>query len=340
MRRLWPLPAAALLVAAAAVALLHHRPAGPPPAQGPRPAASAAVVRTDLTDTHEYDGSIGYGPERPLPGKLTGTITWLPAPGTRIGRGERLYAVDARPVVLFVGATPLYRTLDKPGLDGPDVQVLEENLTALGLRPGRLPDEHLTPETITAVKQWQRALGVPETGIVTAGDVVVQPAPVRVATVQTQVGAAAGDTVMTVTGTETVVTVPMAAAEAHGVPAGAKVQVVLSGGATAGGSVREVGPPVADPAGGKSTAAVVVALDGPPPDGLAGPDVRVRFAGRHREGVLAVPVGALVALREGGYAVQLTGGPLVPVQLGMFDRGLVEVSGPGLREGLSVVVAS
>ena len=56
--------------------------------------------------------------------------------------------------------------------------------------------------------------------------------------------------------------------------------------------------------------------------------------------VLAVPVGALLALREGGYALQLPDGGLVAVQTGMFAEGLVEVSGAGLTEGLTVVTAS
>ena len=58
--------------------------------------------------------------------------------------------------------------------------------------------------------------------------------------------------------------------------------------------------------------------------------------------MLAVPVSALVALLEGGYAVQVDdAGQLryVGVQLGLFANGLVEVSGTGLAEGQKVVVA-
>ncbi|WP_236584086.1 hypothetical protein [Streptomyces sp. MBT53] len=49
---------------------------------------------------------------------------------------------------------------------------------------------------------------------------------------------------------------------------------------------------------------------------------------------------ALVALREGGYAVQRPDGTLIAVATGMFAGGLVEVSGTGLTAGTKVVTAS
>lgn len=68
--------------------------------------------------------------------------------------------------------------------------------------------------------------------------------------------------------------------------------------------------------------------------------VQVRFTTSVHKDVLAVPVGALVALREGGHALQLPDGGLVAVETGMFARGLVEISGTGVTEGLDVVTAS
>jgi hypothetical protein len=60
--------------------------------------------------------------------------------------------------------------------------------------------------------------------------------------------------------------------------------------------------------------------------------------------VLIVPVGALVSLAGGGYAVEVVkpGGTheLIPVTLGLFDdaAGTVEVGGTGLQAGQHVVV--
>jgi hypothetical protein len=59
--------------------------------------------------------------------------------------------------------------------------------------------------------------------------------------------------------------------------------------------------------------------------------------------VLAVPVTALLATADGGYAVQAAGphGRLIPVTTGLFDNatGLVAVTGAGLTAGLRVAVA-
>ena len=59
------------------------------------------------------------------------------------------------------------------------------------------------------------------------------------------------------------------------------------------------------------------------------------------EDVIAVPVAALLALAEGGYAVEVDAGGgatrLVAVEPGFFADGLVEVSG-GLEPGDRVVV--
>jgi hypothetical protein len=54
-------------------------------------------------------------------------------------------------------------------------------------------------------------------------------------------------------------------------------------------------------------------------------------------------VAALLALREGGYAVQVVNGTtttLVAVQTGMFADGNVEITGTGLQAGLKVVTTS
>lgn len=53
-----------------------------------------------------------------------------------------------------------------------------------------------------------------------------------------------------------------------------------------------------------------------------------------------MPVGALLAVLEGGYAVQIAGGPVVPVRTGLFADGLVEVTGPAIAEGVTVVTTS
>ena len=58
--------------------------------------------------------------------------------------------------------------------------------------------------------------------------------------------------------------------------------------------------------------------------------------------MLAVPVTALLALSEGGYAVEVVvedgSRLLIGVEPGLFSDGFVEVAGNGLVDGMQVVV--
>jgi hypothetical protein len=67
--------------------------------------------------------------------------------------------------------------------------------------------------------------------------------------------------------------------------------------------------------------------------------VTVAFVSQRKDNVLTVPVGALLALAEGGYAVEGTDGHLIKIDLGLFASGDVEASGEGLHEGLTIKVA-
>jgi membrane fusion protein, multidrug efflux system len=62
---------------------------------------------------------------------------------------------------------------------------------------------------------------------------------------------------------------------------------------------------------------------------------------RERLDVLTVSVAALLAPIEGGYALEVVEGDrtrVVPVETGLIAGGRVEVSGPGLAEGMHVRV--
>jgi hypothetical protein len=104
------------------------------------PAAVTTVVRrTDLSNAQTLTGTLGYGPAMPVRGTGSGTVTWLPSGGTSVTRGHALLRVDDRPVPLFYGGTPLYRSLSTVGLVGRDVRVVADNLTALGYDIGTQP---------------------------------------------------------------------------------------------------------------------------------------------------------------------------------------------------------
>jgi hypothetical protein len=69
--------------------------------------------------------------------------------------------------------------------------------------------------------------------------------------------------------------------------------------------------------------------------------VEVNVVAEAVEGVLAMPITALVALAGGGYGVYLLDGGarrLVGVTPGLFSETLVQIEGEGIREGSIVEV--
>jgi peptidoglycan hydrolase-like protein with peptidoglycan-binding domain len=311
---------------------------------------TAPVTRRDLRATEEVDGTLGYGEARAVANQRQGTVTALPAEGAVVTRGRALYRVDGKPVPLLYGRLPAWRELSVGVDDGPDVRQLEQNLVALGYDPDRAitVDDHFTWATRAAVERWQEVLGLETTGTVRPADAVWQPGPVRVATRKASVGDSArpGSPLLEVTGTGRQVTIDLDASRQPYVRAGDRVDLELPGGRTTTGKVASVGKVATIPAGdggdGTPTVEVVVSLDDPEATGrLHQAPVEASITTEVRKGVLAVPVNALLALAEGGYAVEVERDgrrQLLGVSTGLFADGQVEVEGQGLRAGDRVVV--
>jgi hypothetical protein len=91
--------------------------------------------------------------------------------------------------------------------------------------------------------------------------------------------------------------------------------------------------------GAASTIPVTVTLSGRHRGaGLDEAAVSVNFAQQRADHVLSVPVTALVAVSGGNYALQEAVAPhsLIPVTVGLFAAGYVQVSGAGIHPGLQV----
>lgn len=213
-----------------------------------------------------------------------------------------------------------------------------------GMATVRSGDAVLTPDLISAIERWQRDRDAPATGVIRPGEVAVLSGKVRVNSVLALAGDSAATDIMSVTPTEKIITVRVGVGEAAGMAPDAPVTITLPDGADVPGRISAVGTVADDPEGQPGQEpqvdvsvvpddpSVVAALESAP--------VGVQFGTEVREQVLAVPVGALLALAEGGYAVQFTDGTLIAVEIGLFSRGMVEVTGAGLEAGMTVVTTS
>jgi hypothetical protein len=207
----------------------------------------------------------------------------------------------------------------------------------------RTGESVLTTSLIRAVQRWQRDVGMPDDGVLEVGDLVIAPGAVRVDTVSAVVGDSAAGELMSVTRTTKVVTAQSDLAVAGSMSEGDPVTLRMPDGAEARGKVGAIANVATAAAnqepGTPQQVMVTIDLIGSASD-LDGGDVEIKVKGETRADVLAVPVNALLALRDGGYALQLPDNTLLPVETGLFAMGLVEVTGEGLREGMAVVTTS
>lgn len=333
-----------------------------PAARSAAPAVSTAtapVTRGSVTQRVLVAGTIGYDGEYPVVDQLPpGIVTALAGPGTTVTRGGTLFAVSGIAAVLLYGAGPAYRDLGPGMSDGADVRQLEENLVALGFARFTV-DSHFAGDTVDAVRRWQQARGLPpgqRTGTVPLGQVVFLPGAVRIARVEKPAGTSVtpGTEILRGTSATQVVTVALTTDRQHLLRVGNQVRVTLpaasSGTPTVAGTVTRVGRVASavdgagTAAGGQATVPVTIAIELPPGTGdLDRTPVQVAITTAQRDGVLMVPVTALLAKVGGGYQVRVMSpgqAQLVDVEPGLYDdtAGTVEVSGDGLAEGLAVEV--
>ncbi len=226
-------------------------------------------------------------------------------------------------------------------LSGPDVEQLEQALADLGYdADGDMTvDDTFTAATSEAVTDWQSAIGQSPDGVIDLGDVVFLPGSIRVGEQLAATGAKVneGAPILAISSAQQVVRVDVPAGDQGLVGIGDPVTVVLPGFEDAPATVASVSTTATVSQDGDTLFEAIVELDDPTvAGGLDEAPVTVDVAGDTATGVLAVPVTSLVALAEGGYAVEVEvagGYQLVPVEPGFFANGLVAITGNGLSEG-------
>jgi peptidoglycan hydrolase-like protein with peptidoglycan-binding domain len=270
--------------------------------------------------------------------------------------------VDLGEVVFLPGPAQVLDVLATPGSQagsvvsiatgdpatGADVLQLEEALVALGVdADGTLvADGIYTPETTQAVLAFQAATGLEQDGIIDLGEVIFLPGKVRITNQLTTKGSGvgSGSAVLGVSLSDKVVRVDLPADEQGVLTVGDAVTVEMPDLTEVPATVVFVSQTATPSEFGPATFEVLVELDDPTAAaGLDEAPVDVIVVSDSVQDVMAIPVSALVALLEGGYAVEVdTGGDrtqLVAVDVGFFgSNNMIAITSAALQPGEQVVV--
>jgi peptidoglycan hydrolase-like protein with peptidoglycan-binding domain len=317
----------------------------------PQALSTAQVTTGSMVSETRVAGTVQYATKETITSGLSGVVTEVPATGSTVGMGGVAYRVDTRPVTMLSGALPAWRDFASGMTEGEDIRQLEQNLKALGFF-GSEPDTRFTWDTTVAVRDWQKSLGLERTGIVERSMILFSDQDLRVDAVESGVGAQVGpgSTMYQATSLQQIVELNVKSSDRELATVGRPVTVTLPAGATTEGVIETVGAPVTKPsADGTGASSIVVPVrisvaDQAALANMALAGVSVGFASTVADDVLTVPVDALVPVSDTAFAVEVphtTAGAeriLVPVTVGAFASGNVEISGEKIVDGLAVVV--
>ena len=262
-----------------------------------------------------------------------------------------------RPLYVFYGSIPTYRNITV-GLEGADIRQLEENLASLGFGDDAFEvDDVFDEHTAAAVQRWQHATGQHIDGMVSSADVlfVAGPSVIGQWEPDAEIGQelAVGRTLASLTVVETperdgMTTTQRVAAnlplsDRDLVSVGIEVNVELPDDTDVAGTVTAINPsPVLDTQTGENVVEVTILLSEPASPVWIGATVTVEITQTLIPDALVVPATALLALVEGGSAVEVFDADgttrLVGVETGLFVDGDVEVISAELEAGMRIVV--
>lgn len=288
----------------------------------------------------------------------SGEIDLVVPVGEPIVSGDVLYTVDEDPILAVVtdDDVELNRDLSLGVADGEDVQVVEQMLVDAGFDvDGTLDvDEEFDEVTEEALEElWESLDGdydLEVVGSIDADQLVVVPTDARIESVtvhDSEILATGAELFSWTSGSDSrIVTTEIGVDEQDRITEGDAIDIELPDGTVVSGTVTEVAissttdptDPTADP-----VLPIEITLEAVPESvaGLNELQVDVLLVDELVTGAVLVPVTALVATGDGGYAVEVVGADgvsttFVAVEPGMFADGSVEVT--GIEAGTAVVV--
>ncbi|TDP95346.1 multidrug efflux pump subunit AcrA (membrane-fusion protein) [Leucobacter luti] len=346
-RLLWIAGIALLVGLGGGGSYLAYASASEPTQEPTKPKLDTAKIEEGtLTGSRTIPGVLDFAQTRDQASEIAGTLTGTPAAGSTVDHGGVLFSVDNQGVYLFNGALPAWRAFETGMSDGPDVKQLEENLSAAG-HFGYTPDEEFDWNTKNAIALWQESTGQAETGRIDLGRVVFSASSVRIADVLASVGDRVGPgiPVVKLSALQQAVTADLKLGDQKLAVLDTPVEIQLPGGTTTTGKITGIGQPTERESNGSKSVVIpiTVTLDTPEDaQGIQKANVTVDVPSETREGVLSVPLEALIALPDGGFGVETAHADgttsKVPVTTGLFAGGRVEVSGEKIKAGMEVVV--
>jgi len=328
--------------------------------------ASTDLTGTDVAQLEQALVDLGYDPD----GTVTVDDEFTYNSGQMVERWQEEVGmevdgvVDLGEVVFIQAAAQVTATFGTPGdrvsdgsgliavsagnpLTGSDVFQLEQALVSLGFdAAGQLTADGTFDEvTAAAIRELQDSLGADADGFLAASEVRFASAPVRVSGVTAPTGTSVGvgAPVLSLSSTNKLVTMDLPAADQGLLEVGEAVEVELPDGTEVPATVTSVADTATGPGGGGAVFAIEITLDDPDTGaGYEQAPVDVIVTSDSVFDVIAVPVSALLALAEGGYAVEVVQADdttrLVGVETGFYAGGLVEITSSGIQPGDLVVV--
>lgn len=138
------------------------------PTDLPSEAVTVEVREASVGRSYLLNVTVGQAQVPAAANSLQGVVTETKASG-QFNVGDVLYRVDNVPVRVVQGSMPFFRDLSTEAT-GQDVRQLNEALVTLGYLT--VAGDRFDWYTSEAVKAWQKALGVQQTGVVRLGELV------------------------------------------------------------------------------------------------------------------------------------------------------------------------